>query len=160
MDVLEAISSEGERAKIRTGGIERGAIPAPLDVVNFLAECMTARVGFKATAGLHHAIRGPHALTYDDGAPVETMHGFLNVLLAAAVIFAGGGRGGGDRDAALQTLENEQPEMFRFDGEAVAWHGRKAKSEELRYMREQFAIGFGSCSFEEPLDDLRALGLL
>ena len=33
-------------------------------------------------------------------------------------------------------------------------------SQRIRTTRERFAISFGSCSFEEPLADLREAGLL
>lgn len=155
MDVLAAIAEEGERAKVRTGGVERGSIPSPLDVVNFMAECARARVAFKATAGLHHALRGEHALTYEADAPTETMHGFLNVLLAAALVFAGG-----DDGAALRTVEETRADAFRFSEDAVAWDGKRLSLDDLRYAREQFVISFGSCSFDEPLADLRALRLI
>ena len=88
-DLLVVIAEEGERAKLRTGGTQRGSIPSPLEVSQFLFECFRARVAFKATAGLHHAIRGVHALTDEANAPAELMHGFLNVLLAAALAFEG-----------------------------------------------------------------------
>ncbi len=155
MDVLEAVSDEGERAKIRTGGVERGSIPPPIDVVNFLTECARARVAFKATAGLHHAIRGEHALTYAADSPSETMHGFLNVLLAAAMVF-----GGAERDDVLNTVEESRGDAFRFSESGVEWHGRGLSGEQLRFAREQFMVSFGSCSFEEPMADLRALGLI
>jgi hypothetical protein len=154
-DLLSVIAEEGERAKIRTGGTERGTIPSPFDVAQFLFECVRAHVAFKATAGLHHAIRGVHPLTRDENAPLELMHGFLNLLVAAAFAFEGG-----DEQTVVGALEETSASAFRFSDTAVEWHGLAVATEGLKRVREQFAISFGSCSFEEPLADLRALGLI
>jgi hypothetical protein len=155
VDLLDAIAEEGERAKLRTGGTQRGSIPSPLDVSQFLFECFRARVAFKATAGLHHAIRGTHALTNDENSPEELMHGFLNVLLAAALAFEGR-----NAESVLGLLEETSPGAFRFNNSGVEWRGLNTRIEILKRTREEFAIAFGSCSFEEPLGELRSLGLI
>jgi len=80
------------------------------------------------------------------------MHGFVNLFLGAALVWRGQG--------PLPTLEEQSAAAFRFGDEAVEWHGHRVSAEELREVREQFAISFGSCSFEEPVADLRALGWL
>lgn len=154
-DLLAAIAEEGERAKLRTGGTERGSIPSPRDVSRFLFECARSQVAFKATAGLHHAIRGVHALTTEPNAPAELMHGFLNLLLAAALAFEQR-----DEETVLAMLEETSAAAFRFTESAVEWRGLNTSVETLESVREQFAISFGSCSFEEPLAELRSLGLL
>jgi hypothetical protein len=154
-DLLVAIAEEGERAKLRTGGTQRGSIPSPAAVSQFLLECMRARVAFKATAGLHHAIRGVHALTNEANAPEELMHGFLNVLLAAALAFDGRGE-----ESVVGVLEETSASAFRFSETAVEWRGLNTGVETLKRVREEFAISFGSCSFEEPLKELRWLGLI
>lgn len=155
LDLLTVIANEGERAKLRTGGTRHGSIPAPVDVVKFLRECRQARVGFKMTAGLHHAVRGIHPLTNEKDPPLELMHGFLNILLAAALVFTGG-----TDDDALRTIEEESAAAFRFTEDAAEWHNHRIAREELRFVREEFATSFGSCSFEEPLADLRSFGFL
>jgi hypothetical protein len=154
-DLLAAIAEEGERAKLRTGGVQRGSIPSPAAVKEFLFECVRAHVAFKATAGLHHAIRGVHAPGEETNAPTELMHGFLNVLLAAALAFTGK-----DEDSVLGILEETSPAAFRFSDEGVEWRGLKTHTEHLKRVREEFAISFGSCSFDEPLAELRSLGLI
>jgi hypothetical protein len=153
-DLLAAIAEQGERAKLRTGGVERGSIPSPLDVTAFLFDCARAKVAFKATAGLHHAIRGQHALTYDQDAPTEWMHGFLNVLMASALVFAGG-----EREDAVNVLEESSVTAFRIEENAVVWRGRSFSADMLGTVHEEFAISFGSCSFDEPIGELRSLGL-
>jgi hypothetical protein len=123
-------------AKIRLGG---ESIPEPEAVADFLRRYAKTRVPFKATAGLHHPLRN------------SPTHGFVNVFLGAAVAWSG--------DDPLATLE-EQSEVFRFEDDAVRWHDHVVTAAELREVREKFAISFGSCSFEEPIDDLKALGWL
>lgn len=154
-DLLAAIAEEGERAKLRTGGTQRGSVPSLLAVRQFLFECSRAHVAFKATAGLHHAIRGVHALGEEANAPTELMHGFLNVLLAAALAFAGQ-----DEQSVLGMLEETSPAAFRFGNEGVEWRGLNMQIQTLRRVREEVAVSFGSCSFEEPLAELRSLGLI
>src|ERR1035437_1192601 len=62
--------------------------------------------------------------------------------------------------AAVATLEEQAPGAFHFDDRAAAWHVHVLTTEQLREAREQFAISFGSCSFEEPIHDLHQLGWL
>ncbi|MFX4589154.1 hypothetical protein ABTB15_19430, partial [Acinetobacter baumannii] len=76
-------------AKIRTGGIKPEAIPSPTEVAAFIKACAKLQLAFKATAGLHHPIRAVRALTYDQDAPRAVMHGFINVLMAAAFAWSG-----------------------------------------------------------------------
>ena len=154
-DLLAAIAEEGERAKVRTGGTRHGSVPSPLDLSRFLFECVRTRVSFKATAGLHHAIRGVHSLTNEANAPMELMHGFLNVLLAAALAFEGR-----NAESVLGMLEETSASAFRFSDRSVRWRGMDIDIETLKRVREQFAISFGSCSFEEPLEELRSLRMI
>ena len=127
----------GARAKIRLGG---DSVPEPAAVEEFLRACAAARVAFKATAGLHHPLRKGSA------------HGFVNLFLAAALAWRG--------EKTLATLEETSASLFRFGEDSVQWHGHRVAAAELREVRERFAIGFGSCSFEEPIGDLRELGWL
>jgi hypothetical protein len=143
------------RAKVRTGGLVPEAFPAPADLVRFLYRCAKARVPFKATAGLHHPIRSMQRCTYEPDSPVALMHGFVNVFLAASLLWHGARAGD-----AVATLEEESPGEFRFDDEGVAWHGHRLSVDQLREARERFAMSFGSCSFEEPTGDLQRLGWL
>jgi hypothetical protein len=143
------------RAKVRTGGLTPDAFPAPAALARFLYRCAKARVPFKATAGLHHPIRSVQRCTYEAESPTALMHGFVNVFLAASLLWHGGSAGD-----AIATLEEESPREFHFDDEAAQWHTHRLTVAQLRETREQFAISFGSCSFEEPIADLRRLGWL
>jgi hypothetical protein len=147
--LLDAIRRHGQRAKIRTGGITADAFPAVDDVAAFLRACKAKGVAFKATAGLHHPLRCVKPLTYEPNAPTGTMHGFLNVFLAAALI-----------DHADAILAETDPGAFAFTDDHASWRGHTVSTDALRTMRREFATSFGSCSFEEPIADLRALGWL
>jgi hypothetical protein len=152
--ILAVLGRRGASAKARTGGVVPGAIPDPADLARFLAACAAAGVPFKATAGLHHAVRAEHALAYEPGSPRATMHGFLNVFAAAA--FARAGAPASD----LETVLREEDATFRLEGEALEWRGLRVEAEALASTRRGFAASFGSCSFAEPVADLRSLGVL
>lgn len=147
--LLDAIAEHGLRAKIRAGGITPDAIPAAGRVALFIQGCRDRNLAFKATAGLHHPIRCVRPLTYEADSPVATMHGFLNVFIAAAL-----------PQFATQILLEENPRAFAFDDGGLWWHDLRVTAEELVRLREQFAISFGSCSFEEPIADLKESGWL
>jgi hypothetical protein len=101
------------------------------DLGAFIRACREARVPFKATAGLHHPLAA-------DGA-----HGFLNVL--AACVF--------EDEAALDGA-------VELHADALHWNGRSARADELERVRRETFVAIGSCSFFEPVDDLRDLGVL
>ena len=122
----------GLRAKVRCGGSVLPSVPA---LAEFVQACRRLDVPFKATAGLHQPLR-------HDGE-----HGFLN-LLAAAVF--------GDEEEALA---DEDPASFGVSAESFRWRDRTAGVPELTRQRELF-VSFGSCSAQEPIDGLQALGML
>lgn len=153
--LVQALARTGGRAKLRTGGVTPEAFPAAAEVARFIAACTLAGVPFKATAGLHHPLRGAYRLTYAPDAPTGEMYGFLNVFLAAA--FARAGASATELEAIL--LERA-PDAFRFDERGVQWRHLIVPRQELETVRTRVALAFGSCSFREPVDDLRALGLL
>jgi len=109
----------------------------------------THQVPIKFTAGLHHPIR-----QYRDEVQTK-MHGFLNVLGAA--VLAAEHKWDAHQTAAM--LEDESAESFSFDDEFFAWHEWKIDIKRLKD-RRKFVTSFGSCSFDEPREDLRALNFL
>jgi hypothetical protein len=153
---LEALAGTVARAKIRTGGVTGDAFPTADQLLRFILACTRAGVPFKATAGLHHPLRGEYRLTYEPDSPSGTMFGFLNVFLAAA--FARAGRL--DETALLRLLEESDPSSLEFDDEGAGWHGERLSLAELARSRGSLALSYGSCSFTEPVEELRALGLL
>lgn len=153
--LLAAIEAGGGRAKVRTGGITEAAFPPSHALARFIQACAQAGVPFKATAGLHHPLRGEYRLTYEAEPPHGMMFGFLNVFLAAA--FA---RAGLDARQLALLLEEKDAAAFEFTESVVSWQGITVTRAEISAVRHHAALSFGSCSFQEPLDDLRALGLL
>jgi hypothetical protein len=149
---LDRVKTAGCFAKLRTGGVKPEAIPSVVEVANFIRECAGRRLAFKATAGLHHPVRSEQPLTYAPDAPRAVMHGFLNVFLAACFAWHG-------RRAIEPVLEETDPSAFRFDDRAH-WRDWSLGAAEVEDARANFAHGFGSCSFEEPVRDLQSLGLL
>jgi hypothetical protein len=149
IDLIEHISVHGLRAKIRTGGVTTDAFPSSADIAHFLRKCASWGVAFKATAGLHHPVRCVRALTYEPSAPTGTMHGFVNVFMAAAIL-----------SRAEAILEDDDASAFTFDDDTASWRGHAVLTEDLARLRDDFAISFGSCSFEEPVADLKELGWL
>ena len=142
-------------AKVRTGGLTPDAIPPSTDLAAFLYAAAELRRPFKATAGLHHPIRSARALTYAPDSPRATMHGFLNVFVAACFAFHGV-----DRDELAGILEETDIAPFHFSDDALIWRGRTLTTGQIADARRDFAHSFGSCSFEEPVSELREAGLL
>jgi hypothetical protein len=152
---LAAVAGCGRRAKIRTGGETADKFPVPANVIEFIRRCAAANVPFKATAGLHHPLRSIHRFTYQPESASGIMHGFVNLFLAAAF-----SRAGMESDLAVQLLEEQSAEAFQFDLNGVGWRQCRLSRDEIAAARRSFAVSFGSCSFTEPIDDLRSLHLL
>jgi hypothetical protein len=150
------LAGMGVRAKIRLGGLTPEAFPSCADLAHFLHSAAAANVAFKATAGLHHPIRSLHRLTNDPDSPSVMMHGFVNLFLAAALLWH---RGSTETDA-LATLEETSPDAFRFEENCVSWHGRSMTASQISSARRKFAISYGCCAFEEPIQGLKDLGWL
>jgi len=154
--LITALAGTDARAKIRCGGTTLDLFPSPEHIADFLTVCHAADVAFKATAGLHHPVRSEHPLTYEKDSPRGVMHGFMNVFLAAAFVR----RASMSRDDAATILRETDPRSFRFGEETVSWRQYSVTCALLASVRESFAIGFGSCSFEEPVADLQSMALL
>ena len=135
--------------KMRTGGVTADAFPTSAQIALALVTPATHQVPIKFTAGLHHPLR-----QYRE--EVQTrMHGFLNVF-GAAVLAA---EHQWDAAQTTQMLEDENPASFKFDDESFAWRDWTIDVQRLRD-RRRCVTSFGSCSFDEPREDLRALKLL
>ena len=153
--LLEVIKRHGARAKARTGGTTPESFPSAAGLARFIAACAELELPFKATAGLHHALRAEQRLTYDADAPLATMFGFLNVFLAAAFARAGMGAG-----ALARLLEERDRDALTFGDAEITWRDHVVTREQVADARHSLAHGFGSCSFREPIDELHELGLL
>lgn len=147
--LLGAIGRVGALAKVRTGGTTPELFPTPEQLTLFLLAATRHRVAFKATAGLHHPIRGEFPLTYAPDAPHHIMYGFVNVLLATAELVRGG-----DGETAQVILEDADPRHFPREPNGIGWCDTRYSTEELLAVRAEYFLGFGSCSFREPVDEL------
>lgn len=147
--LIDTLARHGLRAKLRTGGTTAEAFPSVQQIASFIQRCAESRVPFKATAGLHHPLRCVKPLTYEPDAPTAAMNGFLNVFLSAAL-----------PQFAEKILLEENPRAFAFDNAGAWWRDRRISIEELTRVRTHVAISFGSCSFEEPVADLKEIGWL
>jgi len=151
--LLAELNSDSDLAtfgyKLRTGGVTADAFPTSAQIAGALVTPATHQLPIKFTAGLHHPIR-----QFRDEVKTK-MHGFLNVL-GAAVLAA---EHQWDAHQAAIVLEDEHSDSFSFTDDFLAWREWKIDVERLRY-RRKFVTSFGSCSFDEPREDLRALNLL
>jgi len=136
--------------KFRCGGLEPAAFPTSNRLAHVINRCRRDEVPLKLTAGLHHPIRH-----FDPG--VQTvMHGFINVFAAGVLTFVNR-----LNEKEIQAIiEDEDPKNFVFDDEGLRWKTYRAKTAQVEAARREFITSFGSCSFDEPRDDLRALGLI
>jgi hypothetical protein len=154
-ECIAAIAECGRRAKIRTGGESADKFPDAAHVIEFVRLCANTKVPFKATAGLHHPIRSVHRFTYQPDSSSGLMHGFLNLFLAAAFVKAGV-----EARLAIELLEEQSAAALQFDSGGVEWRAHRLSWQQIAAARQDFSASFGSCSFTEPVDDLRSLGLL
>lgn len=164
-ELLPILRHIGGSAKLRTGGVAEEAFPAVEQIAGFLARCAELSVPFKATAGLHHPLRCIRPLTYEPNSPAASMHGFLNLFTASAIVWSALRAGGAIPHAVLATcLADGERANWHFGEDALTWSGdeepMRIDLEGIRSMRSCFALSFGSCSFEEPLQEMREIDLL
>jgi len=135
--------------KLRTGGITSDAFPSSAQIAAALFATGKHKVPIKFTAGLHHPIRLFHA-------SVQTkMHGFLNVLGAGVLAI----EHSWPEEQIARMLDDEDPASFVFDGDYFYWREWKIATGRIEVHR-RLVTSLGSCSFDEPREDLRALKLL
>lgn len=136
--------------KLRCGGVQAHQVPDVQSVATFIEICHRQNCAFKATAGLHHPVRGQH---HTASVP---MHGFLNVIGAAVLRHANVA----DKEQTLSIVRETDPTAFHLDESGFRWRALSATPDQIAACRREFALSIGSCSFNEPVDDLRALGIL
>ena len=83
------------------------------------------------------------------------MHGFLNLLGAAVLAHAGA-----DEHDLAEVLGEEDAAAFALDDEVFTFYGHEFGAEQIAVTREGLFTGYGSCSFSEPVEDLRGLRIL
>jgi hypothetical protein len=149
---LPAIQAAGGLAKVRTGGTTGEAFPPSDRLTRFLVAAARLRLPFKATAGLHHPLRGSYRLTYESAAPSGVMYGYLNLAIAAILAW----QQAGEPEVESALLESDR-QAIRFHSDALQWRLHRFPTGILAQVRRDFFHGFGSCSFREPLDELGPL---
>jgi hypothetical protein len=146
---IAALAGSGLGFKLRTGGVTADAFPSGAQISCSLVAAARHRVPIKFTAGLHHPVKLFHE-------SVQTkMHGFLNVL-GAGVLAA---EHGWSETQTEEMLAEEEPHALVFGDDVFRWRDWQISSDQIAVRRE-FVVSLGSCSFDEPRDDLHALHLL
>jgi hypothetical protein len=151
IEALDEVRGEGWDAagfKLRCGGVIAAAYPDLETVETVLAEAHRRRVPLKATAGLHHPVRH-----HRDDLGVDE-HGFWNLfgaglLLAARAI---------PEERLGDVLGETDPSSFSFTGGRFAWRDASIGADVIASGRRDAITSFGSCSFDEPREDLTRLG--
>ncbi|HEX6357563.1 hypothetical protein [Actinophytocola sp.] len=141
LDGIQRVIEHGSWPKIRCGGPSGENFPSVAEVADFLAVINDGGASFKATAGLHNAVR------HTDAETGITHHGFLNLLLATSRLLAGA-----DSSVVQEAISST-------DGTALADEARDLTEHEALSVRGVFA-SYGSCSLTDPVKDLEELGLL
>ena len=140
LTALDEVAAADLRVKLRTGGLEAAAFPSSAVLAAVVDAALDREVSFRCTAGLHHAVR------HRAGDTGHEHHGFLNLLLGTAAAWDGAGR-----DEVVALLEERDP--------ATVAGAARAAGTALTSARRWFT-SFGCCAVDEPLTDLRELGLL
>lgn len=159
--ILKAISNHNESVnsgnenyqyagfKIRCGGVEAELFPSTEQVAFVLEKAREHNVAVKGTAGLHHPVRH-----YADSVQTK-MHGFFNVFGGAMLGYAHNL----NADELDEILNEEDAEQFSFTDEAFSWKNYSIHTQDIQSLREVALLSFGSCSFDEPREDLKKLNL-
>jgi hypothetical protein len=136
--------------KLRCGGADASAVPSAEQVAFVISKCRDAGVPLKLTAGLHHPFR--HV---DPGLQCH-VHGFVNLFVAGVLTWSLQL----DPPDIQAIVEEEDPRQFRFEDDLLVWNEAQALLDEIEDARRDRVISFGSCSFDEPREDLRRFDLL
>lgn len=124
--------------KVRCGGLTAEAFPEVNALAGFITTCVANGVRFKATAGLHNAVRH-----FDPSLRVDR-HGFLNLVLAVCEAVE-------ERDPAPVLRSTDVGELVRLAQAVPDVTAKRAR---------QLLVSYGSCSTSTPIDDLHTLGVL
>ncbi|BAQ08579.1 hypothetical protein OXB_0107 [Bacillus sp. OxB-1] len=155
-DVLSKVSSINKGysqplgAKLRSGGITAELIPSIEIVASFIHGCKEHKVPCKFTAGLHHPIR-----MYREEVGTK-MHGFVNVFAAGLLAYVHNL----EKPRIMEILRDQAPSSFSFQPEKLVWNELEVSVHDMKELRERYLCSYGSCSFDEPRDELRALDII
>ena len=135
--------------KLRCGGLTKEAFPSSETLSRFIIAAARHGVPLKATAGLHH----PFPII--DPATGARMHGFVNLIAATACAI----RYPSDRQPVVEILNEDDPKAFLIGDLGLHWRDHMFSLDRLKKVRADGLLSFGSCSFDEPRDDLRTHGI-
>lgn len=138
LDSVKLVAEHGCWPKLRCAGQTAESVPSVDVVTDFLAVAGSLEVPFKATTGLHSAVR------CTDPETGFTHHGFLNLLAATARTLSGG-----DVRAALGSTDHS----------ALAREAGSLSEDAATAVRDVFS-SYSACSLTTPVADLEGLGLL
>ncbi|WP_394234767.1 hypothetical protein [Niallia oryzisoli] len=152
LDTIELVNKKSSKqfgVKMRMGGIRAEMFPSAEKAAFLIHECQKRSLFIKFTAGLHHPIRQYRK-------EVETkMHGFVNVFTAALFAY--------NHCIDVKIIENilldEDPSHFSFTPAGLSWGNMTVSSEDINKARSLFAHSYGSCSFDEPREELGNLSI-
>jgi hypothetical protein len=82
------------------------------------------------------------------------MHGFLNLFIAGVLSSQL------VPEQMQQIVEDTDAGHFVFNQDGLGWKDFRVPVAVIEQARKDSVISFGSCSFDEPRDDLRELGLI
>jgi len=133
---VDVVARAQARVKVRCGGLTADAVPSSHRLAEVLHACARRRLPLKATAGLHHPFRETAATGGRE------QHGFLNLLAAASAAVAGD-----DVDGLVELLDLQSADADRL----LMRLDRTSRS---------LVASIGTCSIDEPVEDLKAFGLL
>ncbi|MEL6616413.1 MAG: hypothetical protein AAFQ43_11790, partial [Bacteroidota bacterium] len=133
--------------KFRCGGVIADLFPGVEALAQAVHASHRAGAPFKGTAGLHHPIRHHHESVGTE------MHGFVNLFGAACLAHAHDF----DADAIADVLDDQDASHFTL-ADDFSWRGHRVTASGVHEARQRRALSYGSCSFDEPRDDLRDLG--
>ena len=133
--------------KLRTGGTTADMYPPPSVVAHALVIAREQGVPLKFTAGLHHPIR------HWNKRVGTRMYGFINILMAGLLAH----HHGLSAERVEPILEDEEASNFSFTEQTADWRDLALPVEAIPRWRER-VVSFGSCSVDEPREDLEQLG--
>jgi hypothetical protein len=160
--MLQAVRDVEGIAEFRAGGLTPDEVPDVASFARFIVSCAQLAVPVKVTAGLQHAVRGVRSLGEGADAPTAMQHGFINVLMATVLARTRVKAGATEKDVLMLTesvLDERNPAAFTFDANGAGFWTVRIRHEDVTSARSEFFTGFSCGSFEEPLSELRALGL-
>jgi len=136
--------------KIRCGGPVLESVPSLESLAHTISYVASNNIPIKFTAGLHHPIR------HFDPILSGMVHGFINVFVASLIAYDNIN----NHDMIINVLMDEDPSNFIFNDSSLSYRDISISLERIEEIRSMFLYSFGTCSFDDPIDDLTSLGII